>query len=207
MEEARRSGVTGGGVSGRMLGSAVCVQTKMGTKESLFIWETLAEAEACPQAVIEWEEDRDREPVRADDTTGKGVRGQREAFTLLSSVHPGLLQAGEGRGPADDSGSLENAPRHWWDRYRCSSFPGVIHETHVWGLGLADILVSKADVVAGLKELTVYGGAQAGPGAAVTKPGSPLSVVPSPLSVSSLVPSLSSTPFLPGLALGGGLRR
>lgn len=99
-EEARKSGVTA--VKGRRgFGKAAqqCsgrARTKMGTEENLFVWETLAEAEAPPQAMVEWEEDGDREPVRADDTIGRGARGQLEAFTLLSSVHAGLLQAGEG---------------------------------------------------------------------------------------------------------------
>lgn len=75
----------------------------------------------------------------------------------------------------------------------------------MWGRGPGDPLVSKADGVPALMELTVYGGAKAGPGGAATKPVSFLSVSPSPLSVSPCVPTLFSTPLLPALALGGAL--
>lgn len=179
-----------------------CTWTETGTEENLFVLETLAKAEGCLQAVVEWEEDGDLEPVRADDHREGGERSAG-GLHILSSVHTGLLQAGEGRGPADDSGPLENAPCHWWDRYPCSSLWGVIHETRIWGLGPADPLVSRVDMVPGLKELTVCGGAGTGPGTAATKPGSLLSALSSLLSASPLVPTLSSTLLLPALALGG----
>lgn len=88
--------VEGTGVSGRMVGSAVDMRTNMRTEENLLDLETLAKAEAQLQAVVGWEEDEKMETVSADDTAGEvSDRVQLEAFTLLSPLHTGLLQAGE----------------------------------------------------------------------------------------------------------------
>lgn len=87
--------VEGTGVSGRMVGSAV-TRTNMRTEENLLDLEMLAKAEAQLQAVVGWEEDGKMETVSADDTAGEvSDRVQLEAFTLLSPLHTGLLQAGE----------------------------------------------------------------------------------------------------------------
>lgn len=55
-----------------------CTWTETGTEENLFVLETLAKAEGCLQAVVEWEEDGDLEPVRADDHRegGREVSGR-----------------------------------------------------------------------------------------------------------------------------------
>lgn len=82
-------------------------------------WNVRFEAEAPLQAVTEQEEDEKAETVSAG-TRCRGGERQRSLeafFTVLSPVCTGLLQAGESRGAADDGGSLEDAPRHWWDRY------------------------------------------------------------------------------------------
>lgn len=97
--EARKSGVMevkGTGVSGRMVGSAVDARTNMRTEENLLDLETLAKAEAQLQAVVGWEEDAKMETVSTDETAGEmSDQVQLEAFTLLSPLHTGLLQAGE----------------------------------------------------------------------------------------------------------------
>lgn len=68
----------------------------MRTEENLLDLETLAKAEAQLQAVVGWEEDAKMETVSTDETAGEmSDQVQLEAFTLLSPLHTGLLQAGE----------------------------------------------------------------------------------------------------------------